>query len=140
MNWLTKMSHAVFPPPPKSLPKPPSALASGKPYYEEIGPSKNEIIIKIVKRIGTERPKLKSLDLQSIAENVVKDTTLGSYRGYYTFLHNNFVEDIQMLAMLQYRERHERNMRWWYGVSLLKGLVRAWKKHNRLKKYLIKET
>ena len=138
MNWLTKMSRAVFPPP-KNLPKPPTIMAGGGPYYEDIGPSKEEAITKIVNRIIKDRPKLESLDLRAIADNVVKDTVLGSYRGYYTFLHNNFVEDVQLLAMLQYRERHERNMRWWVGVSHLKGLVRAWKKHKRLKKSLIKE-
>jgi hypothetical protein len=129
------MSQAVCPSVPKNLPKPPTIMAGGGPYYEEIGPSKNEVITKIVNRIIKDSPKLGSLDLRAIVDNVVKDTTLGSYRGYYTFLHNNFVEDVQMLAMLQYRERHERNMRWWYGISLLKGVVGNYitrKKHNKL--------
>ena len=134
-SWLANISQAVFPPPPKNLPKPPTIMAGGGPYYEDIGPSKEEATTKIVNRIIKDRPKLESLDLRAIADNVVKDTVLGSYRGYYTFLHNNFVEDVQMLAMLQYRERHERNMRWWYGISLLKGVVGNYitrKKHNKL--------
>jgi len=134
-SWLTNISQAVFPPEPKNLPKPPTIMAGGGPYYEDIGPSKEEVTTKIVNRIIKDRPKLESLNLKAIANNVVKDTALGSYRGYYTFLHNNFVEDVQILAMLQYRERHERNMRWWYSVALLKGVVGNYisrKKHNKL--------
>ena len=68
-------------------------MNGGEPWYEVKGPSKEEIInifIEIFKKEYSNKTNLKE-----IIEESIKDTLdFGSYRGYYTFLHDTLKQNI----------------------------------------------
>ena len=125
MSWLERLTHAVFPKNQHSfLPKPPSIMAAGAPWYEEIGPSKQEVVGRIKKDIVESHPKLVSLDLEQIIENSLKDFSIGSYRHYYSQHHRDLVNEIANEALEIYMNRHQENMRLFYIIAMLKSKVR----------------
>jgi hypothetical protein len=128
MSWLEKIANAVFPPPDaatqRKLPLPPSVMVAGSPLYHEIPPSKDEVIARIEKEVIATDKRLKSFFLSKIIEAVIRDSTWVSHRDYYIFLHKLFVKETLELALEQYEKRHQKNMRWFYIVAILKPKVR----------------
>ena len=128
MSWLEKIAHAVFPLPDegtqRKLPLPPSVMAAGSPLYHEIPPSKDEVITRIEKEVVAEDERLKTLFLSKIIQDIIKDSVWVSHRDYYIFLHKLFVKETLEVALEQYAERHQKNMRLFYIVATLKPKMR----------------
>ena len=126
MSWLEQIVDAVFPDTSskEDLPLPPSIMAAGGPWYKELIPNKEEIIKRIIKDVLKKAPRLRTLDLHKIANEVMRDTNIYSYREYYRHLHTNFVQESIEIAQEQYAERHQKNMQWFYTISILKPKLR----------------
>ena len=140
MSWIEQIVDAVFPD--KSgekgnLPLPPSVMAAGGPWYKDLIPDKEEIMKRIIKDVLKKAPRLRTLNLYKIANEVMRDTNIYSYREYYRYLHNNFVQESIEIAQEQYEERHQKNMRWFYTISILKSklrkVVKQFRKRQRLR-------
>jgi len=131
MSWLAKLANTVFPQDKKaqSLPYPPNIMSAGGPWYEEIGPSKQEITGKIMKEIFQTNPELRILNLALIIDDIIGNETFGSYRGYYSFKHRDFVNEARDLALLRYL-KHQQNMKWFFTITRTKILV-----HNFVKRF-----
>ena len=134
MSWLTRLANTVFPQDkkPQTLPYPPSIMSSGSPWYEEVGPNKKEITRKIMKDLLHSNPELDILNLVILIDEIIGDKTFGSYRGYYTFQHNNFVEEARDLALLRYSKLQE-NMKWFFTIARTKIMVHKFVKRFRKK-------
>ena len=132
MSWLTRLANTVFPKAEKSqtLPYPPSIMSSGGPWYEEVGPKKEEVIGKIIKDLLQSNPELDILNLIVIIDKIIGDEIFGSYRGYYTFQHNDFVEEARDLALSRYNSLQQ-NMKWFFTISRTKIMVHKFVKRFR---------
>jgi len=125
MSWIEQIVKAVFPQnQEKNLPLPPSIMAAGGPWYEEMCPPKDEIIERIRKEILKKDKRLRTLNLYKIVNEVMRDTKIYSYREYYRHLHTNFVQESIEIAQEQYAARHQKNMQWFYIVATLKPKMR----------------
>ena len=129
MSWIGNLVGQIFPQrndskSSRKLPHPPSIMAGGSPWYEDVSLTKEEVNNKIKKDILSTHPNLKTLNLSAIIDEVVGDTEFDSYRGYLTFSHNNFVKESRELALEKYDERHQKNMFRWYVIARLKSTVR----------------
>ena len=125
-SWLKQLAETIFPNNYSTgkLPLAPSVMASGSPWYEESSPTKEEVKRRIKKDICVKDPRLKTIPLLDIINGIVDDATWINYRGYYTFLHTNFVTEGLELAVEQYEERHQKNMRLFYIIATLKPKMR----------------
>ena len=133
MSWLTQLANTVFPREQNNkqkLPLPPFIMAGGGPWYEEVAPTRKEIAAKIMKDLLYSNPELSSLNLSPIINEIIGDETFGSYRGYYTFQHNKFVDEAKDLALMRYVECQQ-NMKWFYNITRTKVLVHKYVKRFR---------
>lgn len=136
MSWFHTIVDTIFPEDTKgALPSPPSIMAAGSPWYKELSPEKEEVIERITKDVLKKNPRFKTLALYKIITEIIGDTNIYSYRDYYTSLHNNFVEETIEKANEQYKERHEKNMLWWYTIARLKStahkMIERWRNKQR---------
>ena len=83
MSWLNKLTSGIFTNSQEQiLPHPPSVIAAGAPWYEEIAPPKEEIINRIHKDILKQYQELKSVNLhiQTSKEEVPQHLYLKKYK------------------------------------------------------------
>ena len=146
MSWIGNLVGQIFPQRSDSkssrkLPHPPSIMAGGSPWYEDVSLTKEEVNNKIKKDILSTHPNLKTLNLSDIIDEVVGDTEFDSYREYLTFSHNNLIKESRKLALEKYDEIHQKNMFRWYVIARLKSnvhqMVIAFRKRKRQRYWTI---
>ena len=140
MSWLNKITSGIFTNSQyqeQTLPHPPSIIAAGAPWYEEISPPKEEIIKRIRKDILQNNPELKSIQLNNIIEEIMKGISIGSYRDYYSNRHRILVNEIREDALEIYKNHHNKNMQWFYFTSMTKvrvhSMIKRFRKRRRLR-------
>ena len=138
MSWLNNLTSSIFSNTHEQvLPTPPSAIASGAPWYGEISPPREEVINRIRKDILQSNPELKSLQLHKIIEETMEEIAIGSYRDYYSNRHRILVNEVREDAIELHKKRHARNMKQFYFIATtkirMKALVKAMRKRRRLR-------
>ena len=137
MSWLNNLTSSIFSNTQEQvLPTPPSAIASGAPWYGDISPPREEVINRIRKDILQSNPELKSLKLQKIIEKTMKEISIGSYRDYYSNRHRILVNEVREDAIELHKNRQARNMNKFYFIATTKmrirALIKAFRKRRRL--------
>ena len=138
MSWLNKLTSGIFTNSQEQvLPHPPSVIAAGAPWYEEIAPPKEEIINRIYKDILKQHQELKSLNLHKIIEETMKGVSIGSYRDYYANRHRILVNEVCEDALEIHKNRTKKNMQWFYFISITKvrvhSMIKRFRKRRRLR-------
>lgn len=140
MSWLNNLTSNIFSNTQEQvLPTPPSAIASGAPWYGEISPPREEIIKRIRKDILLSNPELKSLQLQKIIEETMEEIAIGSYRDYYSNRHRILVNEVREDAIELHKNRHARNMKQFYFIATTKirvrTMIKEFRKRRRLRRW-----
>ena len=138
MSWLNNLTSSIFSNKHEQvLPTPPSAIAAGAPWYEEISPPREEVINRIRKDVLGSNPELKSLNLPKFIEKTLEEISIGSYRDYYSNRHRILVNEVREEAIELHKKRHARNMKEFYFIATTKirmrALVKAFRKRRRLR-------
>ena len=140
MSWLNNLTSSIFSNTQEQvLPTPPSAIASGAPWYGEISPPREEVIKRIRKDILQSNPELKSLQLRKIIEETMEEIAIGSYRDYYSNRHRILVNEVREDAIELHKNRHARNMKQFYFIATTKirvrTMIKEFRKRRRLRRW-----
>ena len=140
MSWLNNLTSSIFSNTQEQvLPTPPSAIASGAPWYGEISPPREEVIKRIRKDILQSNPELKSLQLHKIIEETMEEIAIGSYRDYYSNRHRILVNEVREDAIELHKNRHARNMKQFYFIATTKirvrTMIKEFRKRRRLRRW-----
>ena len=147
MSWLNKLTSGIFSrsqDKEQILPRPPSVMAAGAPWYEEIAPPKQEVVARIRKDILQQNPELKVLNLQYIIGETMSGVSIGSYRDYYANRHRILVNEARDDALEIHKKRHTKNMKWFYFICTTKArihtMVKKFRKRRRRRQWEEMET
>ena len=140
MSWLNNLTSSIFSNTQEQvLPTPPSAIASGAPWYGEISPPREEVISRIRKDILQNNPELKSLQLRKIIEETMEEIAIGSYRDYYSNRHRILVNEVREDAIELHKKRHARNLKQFYFIATTKirvrTMIKEFRKRRRLRRW-----
>ncbi len=141
MSWFNNLTSGIFSRSQETqeqiLPHSPFVIAAGAPWYEEQGPSKREVMMRIHKDILQSNPELTSLNLPKFIEKTLEKISIGSYRDYYSNRHRILVNEVREDAIELHKNRHARNMKQFYFIATTKirmrALVKALRKRRRLR-------
>ena len=124
MSWFTRfantISKAIISSGEQGLPVAPSVMAAGSKWYGEIGPTKNEVLNRIVNDVSKDIDMYDFINLREIANDIVGDADIGSYHNYLAYLHKDFVEDTKEVATSLHFEQHKKNVTFFFLITRLK--------------------